>query len=377
MQRSDRERNDRAWRYGSGLDRGRDCRFEAYMDLPAQGQRMELAALTSLDIAFNTSIPVELVITDAAMQIFQWWGGGPGLSMVRSTLPAGSFILWVVSGSGSPVSYQLTVAPGRPVCTGGAGPSITVGATVSGMISAADCLFYGEYPATDWRLELEATTRIGVELTSTAFDALVAITDLHLDVVAWGYADGSGQADLIATLPAGSYMVWAMSVDELFGAFELSVQIAEPYSCPVAPTPISIGQTVQGTITHDSCRLESGTYGVGHSITLDQSTTLRVDLTSNQVDTVILLTDEDGAWIAFDDDGGVGTNSRLIVSLAAGSYTVWATTFFQGETGSYQLSVVAASAAAALQLEGAAGSGSASRREELLRALAKRGGGAL
>jgi hypothetical protein len=149
-----------------------------------------------------------------------------------------------------------------------------------------------------------------------------------------------GTARLVRTLRAGSYIVWATAADYRVGAFELAVQIEEPYTCAIPPTPISVGETVTGNITAADCRLETGTLGDAYTISLTQTTALQIDMSSNQLDTVLLLTDEGGEWLGLDDDGGVGTNSRLIITLGPGNYTIWATTFYPGEVGAYQLSVV-------------------------------------
>jgi len=45
--------------------------------------------------------------------------------------------------------------------------------------------------------------------------------------------------------------------------------------------------------------------------------------------------DANGSIIATDDDGGSGYNSKLVKSLAAGSYTVVAATYSSGQSGGF------------------------------------------
>ena len=45
-------------------------------------------------------------------------------------------------------------------------------------------------------------------------------------------------------------------------------------------------------------------------------------------------------WFSCDDDGGTGTNSQIFFSLpSAGIYTIVATTYTAGDTGSYTLTL--------------------------------------
>ncbi|CAN5129991.1 hypothetical protein BH23GEM2_BH23GEM2_04810 [soil metagenome] len=57
---------------------------------------------------------------------------------------------------------------------------------------------------------------------------------------------------------------------------------------------------------------------------------------------LLLFNRGSGNLVASDDDsgdGGIGTNSHIQVQLAAGTYVVGATSFDEGETGTYQLAV--------------------------------------
>ena len=67
-----------------------------------------------------------------------------------------------------------------------------------------------------------------------------------------------------------------------------------------------------------------------------------MDLTSPTVDTWLALRNGSGTGtglIDADDDSGEGTNARISRTLAAGTYTIEATTFSGGETGSFTLSL--------------------------------------
>ncbi|MFC7176698.1 hypothetical protein [Halosegnis marinus] len=62
-------------------------------------------------------------------------------------------------------------------------------------------------------------------------------------------------------------------------------------------------------------------------------------MSSEEVDTYLVLVDPDSNVVATDDDGGEGFNSELSYTLESdGEFTIWATTF-GGELGPYTLSL--------------------------------------
>lgn len=71
-----------------------------------------------------------------------------------------------------------------------------------------------------------------------------------------------------------------------------------------------------------------------------------IDMTSQEIDSYLILFDPDGNVIAQDDDGGGGLNARLdIVLTADGIYTVYANSYRSSETGSYTLRATSPNAA--------------------------------
>lgn len=110
-----------------------------------------------------------------------------------------------------------------------------------------------------------------------------------------------------------------------------------------AVTAYQIGSTVSGTLTTSDCRLRIGNQ-VGdefvkyYAFNLGSSRSVTIDMTSNEVDAFLILFNRAGDVVAFDDDGGVGLNARIVTSLSAGNYVIAATTFWDDETGSFTLS---------------------------------------
>ena len=83
-------------------------------------------------------------------------------------------------------------------------------------------------------------------------------------------------------------------------------------------------------------------YARYYSFTLTESAEVTIDLTSN-VDTYLYLREgstTSGTALHDNDDIESGnTDSRIVATLAAGTYTIEATTYNEATTGSFTLSV--------------------------------------
>lgn len=63
-----------------------------------------------------------------------------------------------------------------------------------------------------------------------------------------------------------------------------------------------------------------------------------IEMSSNEVDSYLILLAPNGEDVAHDDDGGGGSNARLVTALPAdGTYTVLANSYRPGETGRYNI----------------------------------------
>lgn len=104
-------------------------------------------------------------------------------------------------------------------------------------------------------------------------------------------------------------------------------------------SPISIGQTVSGTLS-SSCTSNhrSGRYAGYYNFSVGSTTQVTIDLTAS-FDTYLYLLDSNGNVITYDDDSGDGYNSRIVRTLQPGNYTLEATSYGSGVTGSFNLSL--------------------------------------
>jgi hypothetical protein len=115
--------------------------------------------------------------------------------------------------------------------------------------------------------------------------------------------------------------------------------------CANADGTIAFGQTVNGTLQSGDCTLSSGgSFFDAYTFSGNAGQQVSITMTSLQFDTYLYLlqpgeTTISGTTIQ-DDDGAGGTDSRISVTLAStGTYTILATSFVSGATGSYSLSL--------------------------------------
>ncbi len=201
------------------------------------------------------------------------------------------------------------------------------------------CVLPHGRPGDGYRLNLLEATDLRIDLTIADFDALLVVTDRQMEVLWWSDDGGQGvTARLERRIPAGESIVWATGIDTGLGTYELSSAEVEIQLCSPVGT-LSVGEAVSGSLPTSDCISPDGQYRPPWILTVPDSTTLQIDLTSSHFDTYLVLEDARGTPLAENDDGGIGLNSRLTHVTAPGEYRVVVRTFGPGETGSDQFSV--------------------------------------
>ena len=115
--------------------------------------------------------------------------------------------------------------------------------------------------------------------------------------------------------------------------------------CP--SSPITLDQTINGTLATTDCFLDDGNYVDVYTFNGTSGQQVSITLDSADFDTYLYLLAPDGSLLESDDDGGGGTNSQIpsaggFVTLPAnGAYTIYATSFSAEEVGAYSLSLTA------------------------------------
>jgi hypothetical protein len=153
---------------------------------------------------------------------------------------------------------------------------------------------------------------------------------------------------------------------------QLTVKQAAAPACLAAATQIGFGQTLSGSLAASDCLAvapagepeRTSAFTDLYTFTGRVGQRVRIEMTSTgtpTLDTYLYLFGPDGSLIAQNDDIVLGdeTNSRIPVNgfftlPATGVYTIEATSFDNGETGSYTLALSDNSAANSVSLSSAA-----------------------
>lgn len=220
--------------------------------------------------------------------------------------------------------------------------------------SATESLAEGDCTLSDgsfidtYALTLTNAAAVEVALSSTDFDALLLLADEDCNVFAANDDCTPGDFEfscLSKSLEPGNYFVIVNSFSGIAsGDYTLNV------ACDLGLPPCDVGcvegiigcdDSAAGILAGSDCTLDDGSFIDTHSLTLDESATIGIELASTDFDTFLLLTDADCNILASNDDCTPGNFdlSCLSVDLEPGEYFVLVNTFSVGETGEYTLSV--------------------------------------
>lgn len=247
----------------------------------------------------------------------------------------------------------------RPLCIAVAGAllvaaplaaqerTIAVGQTQNGELSSADPIARSrKAPYQVWTLEGRRGQRIVIDLRSSDFDAYLVLRDEAGYLL--GNDDDSGgenNARIHTILPRdGRYRIVATGFREASaGHYTLSVS---GWEAPEAPAPgaaatIAVGETKDGLLEPGDEIAGDGPYQDRWTFEARAGQRLRIDMTSTDLDSYLILLGPDGAQLATDDDGGGDKNASIGFRAAgAGRYTAIATSYGENvKVGAYRLRV--------------------------------------
>ena len=203
------------------------------------------------------------------------------------------------------------------------------------------------------RYSFTPTVSGDVSITLTSGDAdpyLYLLDSTGKKVIASNDDDEGFNSGLTASLTAGmTYVIEATTygaADD--GSFVLSVTGAGLGAPPAGDAcdamAIASDDDVTGTLS-DACMSSNedraGSYALFYSITLDSASTVSIELSAandSGVDPYLYVTNADGDIVAENDDDD-GLNSAVSVDLAAGTYTIEATTYGPADGGDITLTV--------------------------------------
>ena len=163
-------------------------------------------------------------------------------------------------------------------------------------------------------------------------------------------------AGAFGTLPAtGTYKIYAnSSLASQFGPYSLTLNVS---GSVCGSTPITLGQTINGTLAAGDCRLPvDGSFLDAYTFSGTAGQQIAIAQNSSAFDSFLILLSPTGSAIAGDDDSGGGNNARIPgptggFSLpTTGTYTILANTIDLAGTGAYSITLSQANIAANTQL---------------------------
>jgi predicted small integral membrane protein len=274
------------------------------------------------------------------MSTQQHQGRRPLRSSCVSVYVAAAFVLW--AGVAGAVPLRAQVQASQP---------IRIGQVVAGSLTASDHIlsdgsFYDLY-----RFQAARGERFVITLRSEDFDAYLALARSGSDgfdaLVSDDDSGGGTDARITWSAPAeGTYLIRANSLRSgETGTYRLTLEVGDR----VAPislesvTPIGFGQNLEGTLRASDPVLDDGAHYRLYRFVAAAGDRVVITLRSDDFDAYLhlgWLDEGQFAELETDDDSGGGMDSRIEwAAPGSGTYLLQVSTFSDGETGSYTLSL--------------------------------------
>jgi hypothetical protein len=209
-----------------------------------------------------------------------------------------------------------------------------------------------------YQLTFENDSEISVSLSSLQFDPsliLARVTSTQQLVPGSTASDenlaGSPSANLQQPIAAGSYWVGVTSVAAAdTGSYNLTVNAKTASEGSSFETFTSIygidveinpNPLIKGALRSNDQKFDNKFIDI-YQFEVTETVTLRIELTSSLVDTVLLVVDvlsdqQLGSVFLRNDDSKFSTDSRIEATLSPGTYWMGATSFSPNDFGDYQI----------------------------------------
>ncbi|WP_297803362.1 PPC domain-containing protein [uncultured Brevundimonas sp.] len=237
--------------------------------------------------------------------------------------------------------FEMTVNRWRPIPMRAS--NISVGRSDNGRLNnrssqGDDGQIYQAY-----RLNMRAGQRVEISVRSEGFDPMVFVghdRPVFSSLAENDDAPGQGlNSRLLFTAPTdGSYLIKVSSPGgQGTGRYTIALREAEPLA---APTPFTVGETVNGEITDETQIGMSSKPSDRYSLSVVAGRAYQIDMESSDMDSYLSLFDAAGKLVQSDDDGGGNLDASLtFVAKEDATYVIEASALSEGRTGPYSLSV--------------------------------------
>src|SRR5262249_55481308 len=106
------------------------------------------------------------------------------------------------------------------------------------------------------------------------------------------------------------------------GYYEVDLRTALGARPPLCNVKDKLTGTISATLSFTSCQYPDATFADVYELDMPSDGTVDLNLKSSDFDAYLVLLDAKGNVLGEDDDSGDGTNARINVPLAAGTYYV-------------------------------------------------------
>lgn len=279
--------------------------------------------------------------------------GGRLNALLDVTLPAnGQYqVIATTFGADATGPYRLRVAefdPRTAASSAAATGSVRVGQTINGALQRGDPTRSSGQFADAYTFQGQANQTIEVRMSSSAFDPFLSITgpgnfqiDNDDDMES---SEPLRNSRIVVTLPqSGEYRIQATSfASGATGNYSLSVAQGSSSNAAQASAGqvLTVGRPASGRLQQGDGTLRSGEFVDSYRFLGQAGQRIAIEMRSSEFDTYLLVRSPNGEQTDNDDGEGMGTNSRIELTLTeTGEYGVHATSFQPGETGAYQVVV--------------------------------------
>lgn len=323
-----------------------------YDDWFYEGRAGERISVTQRSSDFDSWLLIGRVVNGVfQLEEFNDDGAGGNDSRIDYTLPAsGRYVIRVnIVGRGRTGAYTLRVdraGSGASTPSSGGRRMLSAGQSFTGELDSSDPLWTDNTYYELWRYYGRAGERLTIIMRSPSFSSYLQYGRMNGDE--FSYLGGStsrtigGQQETVLDVTlseTGEYGIRANSHGQRTGQYVLTVSSSGGGTATSSGASISRGSTITGTLTPSDAQTDSGWYHEDYTFQGNSGQVIQVDLESDDFDTFIDLY-QGTRWVAEDDDGGDGLDSRLAYTLpAAGEYVICVRSRYANRTGSYRLTL--------------------------------------
>jgi hypothetical protein len=226
---------------------------------------------------------------------------------------------------------------------------IAIGQAMSSQLTAASPVNSDGRRYALWTFMGNAGQFVQIDMQSTELDCYLILQDQNGTQLQFNDDGGGGlNARIGYALPyAGVFRIMAMSYRTsgvMFGNYTLSVTSSGMAAQPsaVSASQIALGQSMMSQLTAASPINNEGKRYAVWTFNGSAGQPVQIDMTSNEIDSYLILQDQMGNELQRNDDGGGGLNSRINYTLTyTGAYRILAMSFRTSGVmfGSYTISL--------------------------------------